>query len=272
MISIGVITPTYNRPDLLKRLHLSIERTTREADWIHYVVDDGSGKEYQAVLDELTQTSDKLRYQKIENSGPLAARNQAIDMALADDVDFLCFLDDDDVLLSPGLDAVAAAAARHRDCDWLIFHSKVEGKDIVFEGDEPKPVDWFQDAILNKTVRSDSFCIVSTKLIGRTRFSEKQRNQREWTFFLDLHEKNPSILLFPMALRGVIYLDDGLTAQTDRRAYHVEQLSNNVERAFRYWKNAPTNKILLRNLFLQILSFPIKAALGSWVLQKKGRS
>lgn len=264
MISIGVITPTHNRPDLLRNLHLSISRVTDSTRWKHYVVDDGSVADYQPVVEELSSSSNHLVYHRIENSGPLVARNRAIDMALQDRCDYLCFLDDDDHLLEPGLDAVISAAAANSDCDWLIFHSAKQGEGFVDSLSPPKKVDWFQDAILKKTVPSDSFCVVSSKLVGQTRFSEKARNQREWTFFLKLHKKKPSILLFSSALRGVTYLDGGLTAQSDRSAYSDEQLANNVERAYRYWLAAPTNAKLIVNLARQVAGYPLKAALGRW--------
>lgn len=265
MISIGVITPTYNRPDLLRSLHLSISTSTDSTTWKHYVVDDGSVADYEPVVDELSSRVNHLVYHRIENSGPLVARNRAIDIAMKDGCDFLCFLDDDDHLLEPGLDAVISAASANSDCDWLIFHSKKNGENFVDSMSPPKKVDWLQDAILKRTVPSDSFCVVSSKIIGQTRFSEKKtRNQREWTFFLELHKKKPRILLFSSALQGKTYLDDGLTAQSDRGTYSAEQLANNVERAYRYWLAAPTNAKLIVNLARQVIGFPLKTTLGRW--------
>lgn len=262
MIYIGVITPTYNRPDLLRNLHLSISASTDSKAWKHYVVDDGSVVNYQPTVDELSSGASHFVYHRSENSGPLVARNRAIDMAMKDGCDYLCFLDDDDHLLEPGLDAVVSAATTNRDCDWLIFRTAKQGERFVDSLSPPKKVDWLQDAILTKTIPSDSFHVVSSGLIGQTRFSEGARNQREWTFFIELHKKQPSILLFSSALQGKMYLDGGLTAKTDRRAYSIEQLSNNVERAYRYWVAAPTSPKLIINLVRQVASFPLKATLG----------
>jgi glycosyltransferase involved in cell wall biosynthesis len=258
----GIITPTYNRPEYLRRLHLSIKENAGSVIWRHYVVDDGSGVSYEQVLKDCRKNSDNLWYKRIDNSGPLVARNVALDAACRDGCEFLCFLDDDDEMLPPGLTAIFRQLEIYPDLDWLVFQSRKPNLAIEARFQRPTEVNWFRDAILQRNLESDSLCVISAPFIGETRFSTRIRNQREWTFFLDLHKKSPRIMAFPDVIRGINYLEGGLTSQSKMGSYRFDQITNSIERAYQYWKIQPTNFRLIKNLLRQVFSAPIKAALG----------
>lgn len=87
---VSVITPTYNRPQLL----LSAIETVREQSYSnieHIIVDDCS---LMPVSDFLsTDDSNIIVYRHVENKGANAARNTGIDIANGE---YIAFLDDDD--------------------------------------------------------------------------------------------------------------------------------------------------------------------------------
>lgn len=258
----GIITPSHNRPDLLVRLHRSLHNTAGDTDWKHFVVDDGSSVSYTQCINSCSSKSGNFYYSKIPNSGPLIARNVAIDAALTAGCDFLCFFDDDDAIAPPGLPAIERRIFEYSSANWFIFKKLTNPKLVSEKSLEPISVDWFRDAILSRTIESDSLCVISSVMIGQTRFSTRGRNQREWTFFLDLHEKHPKIILCPEALRNSSYLTGGLSEIALKREMSIEQIKNSIERAYRYWKQYPSHPALIKQLLWQTISAPPKIALG----------
>lgn len=90
----SIITPTYNRPDMLLRSVQSVLKQTFQ-DFEIIVVNDGSVVEYD--LNDLNIAADpRIKYFKKENEGPSIARNYGIENASGK---FICFLDDDDEFL-----------------------------------------------------------------------------------------------------------------------------------------------------------------------------
>ena len=122
-MKIGIITPTYNRPELLLRLHKTLLVTGSGVDWLHCVVNDGSAANYEAVRGVCERLSGRLIYKRITNSGPLAARNHAIDLALEAGCSHLCFIDDDDYAVNEGLGAIGRKINEFPDNLWFVFKS-----------------------------------------------------------------------------------------------------------------------------------------------------
>lgn len=96
LFKISIVTPTYNRPDELKRLLRSIA----EQDYPHdrfecILVDDGSTVDLGDVLSEFAHGSIHISYSKTSHRGVAAARNQALNSITGD---IVLFTDDDCVL------------------------------------------------------------------------------------------------------------------------------------------------------------------------------
>jgi cellulose synthase/poly-beta-1,6-N-acetylglucosamine synthase-like glycosyltransferase len=76
--SIGVIIPTYNRAKDLMNCLRHLEAQTWK-DFEVFIVDDGSTDDTQELVESYQRTASfQLRYLRQSNSGPAAARNQAI--------------------------------------------------------------------------------------------------------------------------------------------------------------------------------------------------
>lgn len=251
-MKLAVITPTYNRPELLQRLHMSLAQTGAGYDWWHYVVDDGSHESYAEAIEACKRETARLTYRRIANSGALVARNHAIEMAMADGRTHLCFIDDDDIASDNGISGIMDVIACEQAENWFVFASRKNGKLPVGWPSKPTRVRWFEDIVLDRALGSDNLIVVASKIVGSTRFSTKGRNQREWTFFLDLSETVNEVLVHPALAITKEYRADGLTAQARRKTLSRIQLSNNIERAWRYWRRAPLRTDLFLNFVKQL--------------------
>ena len=100
-MKIGIITASYNRPDLLRRCIDSV-RSQSYSNWVMYVVDDCS----TVNIDELSDMyrDPRLSLQKLpQNVGANHVRNVALARALHDGCDAIFLLDDDDFLTEHAL-------------------------------------------------------------------------------------------------------------------------------------------------------------------------
>jgi len=87
--AVTIIIPTYNRPLLVARAIRSVLAAIREGDEI-LVIDDGSTDNTEAVVRSF---GEPVRYHRIANAGPGAARNTGMRLAQHD---LVAFLDSDD--------------------------------------------------------------------------------------------------------------------------------------------------------------------------------
>ena len=114
---ISVILPTHNRSQILRRAVASVVAQAYP-NWEIIVIDDGSTDDTPAVIaglhDEVGQQ--RLRAIRIEPSGVCAARNHGLAAARGD---FICYLDDDNIMQRLWLKAVAWAFAQRPDVDVL---------------------------------------------------------------------------------------------------------------------------------------------------------
>ena len=96
MIRVSVLTPTHNRSEKLKRLYLSLEKSTfRDFEWV--IVNDGSSDDTESVVSELIEKATfPVTYCYQENAGKHVAMNRLYDLAKGE---YAFQIDDDDELL-----------------------------------------------------------------------------------------------------------------------------------------------------------------------------
>jgi len=250
-LRIGIITPTYERSELLQRLHLSLVDDRCTFDWRHYVVNDGSRSDYSAVVEHCIETSGRFQYAEIPNSGPLIARNTAIDEAIADGCTHLVFIDDDDAALNGAINSLGERVQQNPRTSWVLFPSRKNPPDPQPWPTAPTKMSWFDDIVLARRLGSDNVIMMSAGAIGRSRFTARGRNQREWLFLLDVAMRHDDVLVCPEAIIKKEYHADGLTAEAGNRTANVDQVLNGLERAIRYWMMRPAYpKLFLRALAL----------------------
>ncbi|MGQ3585324.1 glycosyltransferase family 2 protein [Ornithobacterium rhinotracheale] len=91
---ISILTPTYNRANLLARVFESLQRQTdKDFEWI--IVDDGSTDNTEEIIKTFSPSTFDLYYFKKENGGKHTALNFGVQKAKGD---FILMLDSDDEL------------------------------------------------------------------------------------------------------------------------------------------------------------------------------
>jgi glycosyltransferase involved in cell wall biosynthesis len=88
---ISVVIPTYNRPKYLLNCLASLMMQKVSIDWEVLVIDDGSDKNIEPLLNSLPEHG-RIRYFWQENAGPASARNRGVELAK---FPYVAFLDDD---------------------------------------------------------------------------------------------------------------------------------------------------------------------------------
>ena len=81
MVTLSILTPTYNRVKTLKRLYKSLlSQKNKDFEWI--VIDDGSTDSTQEYMQEVVYCSEfKIIYKYKDNGGKHRALNYGIDYA-----------------------------------------------------------------------------------------------------------------------------------------------------------------------------------------------
>ena len=100
-LKVSVIMPAYNSEKYIERSIKSVLSQTHSALEL-IVVDDGSTDRTPAILRRLASGDSRLRVVRTENHGPALARNVALEQ-VAEDADFVTFIDADDELLPDAL-------------------------------------------------------------------------------------------------------------------------------------------------------------------------
>jgi glycosyltransferase involved in cell wall biosynthesis len=111
---VGIVIPAFNA----ERFLLATLESVRDQDYgnlLCCVVDDGSTDATAAIAVEFCATDDRFSTVSIPNAGQSTANNLGFER-LADQVDYFCYLDSDDVLRLDALTRLVAAAERNPEC------------------------------------------------------------------------------------------------------------------------------------------------------------
>jgi len=202
--------------------------------------------------------SGRLAFTRIENSGALVARNIAMDLAGREGCTHLVFVDDDDELVPGALAAVVQTIIGYQHINWFVFQSIKNGLHNTLWPAENYVVSWFDDIVIRRIIGNDNLVVISSHLVGFSRFSRWGRNQREWKFFLTVAKGDDRVMLCPQALLIHNYMPGGLTDQTKRKFTSPLQIANAIDRAISYWGMRPRSASLLLFALWQIALSPVK--------------
>lgn len=137
MKSVTVLTPTYNRSELLKRCYDSLkEQTIKDFEWL--IIDDGSTDNTEGIVKEIQQSSAiAIRYIKKQNGGKHTALNIGFEQA---DSSYLIVLDSDDVLVPTAIETIIVrweSKKNNNDIGALVF-LKADYKNKIVGAPFPK--------------------------------------------------------------------------------------------------------------------------------------
>lgn len=119
MKTLSIITPTYNRGEMLEKVYRSLALQTSN-DFIWLIVDDGStdGTE-KAVEGFIVEGIVEIEYYKKENGGKHTAVNEALSRVKTPYV--MLSLDSDDTLKPTAVETVNAECNNHPECRGAVF-------------------------------------------------------------------------------------------------------------------------------------------------------
>lgn len=131
-MKISVLTPTYNRSNLLKRLYESIKKQnkTNEIEWL--IMDDGSIDETEQVVEKFIQEKFiDIKYYKQENLGKMTAINNLVEKSSGD---LIIECDDDDYFTNDAFEIIGQAFNENKNRNDLyamcFLKYDLEGKNI----------------------------------------------------------------------------------------------------------------------------------------------
>jgi len=175
----AIITPTYNRFDLLVRNIESVQKQDYP-QYEHIIIDDSTQDKTQKNIKRLLSDK-KIRYYKNDsNKWVNYSRNFWIKM-LSPDVDYVIFLDDDDYFNTWALTKAYEIIKKHNH-SWYVSNkkwiSKIQKYDTTYN--------YFDDYFLWTKIQWDTSHIIKKDILKSIRFSPYIKQAEEWLFFIEL--------------------------------------------------------------------------------------
>lgn len=125
-MKVSIVIPVYNTPKpYLKQCMKSIQNQTYD-DFEVVIVDDGSGRETAAILDDVSVEDDRFRVFHCNNRGVSVARNYGMRQARGE---FLTFIDADDFIEDNMLERMLELQEKHNADVVMCHHDRVVGDD-----------------------------------------------------------------------------------------------------------------------------------------------
>lgn len=264
---IGILTPSYNRPDLLKRCIESV-LAQDYSYWRLYVVDDCSTVDLEQFQQDYPDP--RIRFTRMaQNAGVNRVRNTALDMAQHDQCDAIFLLDDDDYLPEQALRRVMQVVDTHPQAYWLVLNVTGHQRELAANTyiQQTFEFDYIADYLMGKKIRGDKSHLIHMQAIGDLRFSTQVRQGDEWTFFLAL-AKHQRCLACPDIVKIVDYQDQGLSAQLAKKHYSFPKIWLDTQKPFLCWFYRPLLRRAATRSLQSVLRFPTRV-LRLWLQQLK---
>lgn len=237
-MKITVFTPTYNRAHTLKRLYESLEEQTyRDFEWI--VIDDGSQDNTEELIKNIKQAqpSFPITYEKTINGGKHRAINKGVWMA---EGELFYIVDSDDYLPKEALQTIKGIAEGISDDEKGEYAGLCGIRVTISDGTQIGTT--FKGLILDATyleakehnVSGDKADIYYTDVLKRFPFPEFDNEKfiPESVVWNKIASEGLKLRYFNIPVYCGEYLDDGLTAQGDKKiinnpkgyGLHLQQL------------------------------------------------
>ena len=249
---VGVVIPTFNRPDLLGISLESLQEQTWK-NWLAVVVNDASIADYSFVEERFAEDSRILFVRNEKNSGANASVNRGFDELEKHGVDYVTFLDDDDELAADYFSVALNKAAEKPEYGWYMSNNYGERKDSTRDIFEEGEFDWIDDYIYGK-IRGDKAHLIASEVLAGVRMDTRFRASHRWPFYIDLGEKT-RILAFPHDSIKKAYLEGGITRKKKSPKNWLEV----YDKFHRHWyviKLRPTTWPAYKYLALELLKTP----------------
>ncbi len=225
MKKVAILTPSYNRANLLPRLYESL-LTQSSDDFVWYIVDDGSGDNtedvVQGFIDKSTKTKGfKIVYIKKENGGKHTALNVGIAQI---DEPFTAIVDSDDYLKPNAIETIVSDSKNIQSdnyCGMAYLKECVDGKVTgkVYADDIVE--DTFINQRYNKNTYGDKFEVFKTEILKKFPFPvfEGEKFVSESTVWCKMSGEY-KMIFFNKSLYVCEYQEGGLSDGVKKRLFN----------------------------------------------------
>lgn len=171
MSTITIITPTYNRADLLSKLYKSLsEQTNQDFEWL--VVDDGSRDRTEEVVQGfILEGVVKISYEKQDNAGKHTALNRGI-ARITSELTFI--VDSDDHLPPDAVDVILSYHRKYRGtpnlCGYSFLRCHSDGRVNTAYFPENEKIDTYLEVRINGNIGGDKAEVFYTELLKQYPF------------------------------------------------------------------------------------------------------
>ena len=215
-MKISILTPTYNRANLLKNLYKSILENCRDCklqvEWL--IMDDGSKDETKLMVERFI--SDKkleIKYFYQENSGKMQALNKLVQKCNGD---FIIECDSDDYFFPNAFEKIEKNANKlleNENLYAMVFLKKEnDGKISGNQFKKQEQITSMFDLYFKEDVQGEKIIVFNSK-IRKEYFHKLEHNEKFITESRMYHEMDEKYKV--MALNDVVeqgsYIDDGYT-------------------------------------------------------------
>lgn len=205
-----IITPTYQRPQILLRAIKSVQSQSHD-NWHMVIINDSPDADYSKIKDAITNDHRIIYHVNETNSGNNYSKNVALSL-LPTDTDYIVFLDDDDWFASQALTNIDTYLCSN-DTAWLITNRILNDGSPLTRASHTlhdRVTSYGYSYLFGKKISGDATHCVHKDLIisSNAHFSKHVANGEEWFFFAQL---NTPFLYTPLdTTMSDGYTSDGL--------------------------------------------------------------
>lgn len=215
MVEVTILTPTYNRGDMLRRVYKSLlQQTNTQFEWL--IVDDGSTDSTDKLVEELINENRlSIKYIYKENGGKHTAVNKGVENI---DTPLTLILDSDDYLTSDAVEIIVKYYYEYKDynnlCGFVFLkiypNGTLNGKTFPIN----KEICSFIDRRVNGKIHGDKCEVLYTKILKKYSFPEFEGEKfiSESTTWIAMGMKYDMVYINEK-IYVAEYLADGLTKQ-----------------------------------------------------------
>lgn len=249
MSNITVLTPAYNRGNLLEKLYKSLSvQESKDFEWL--IVDDGSIDDTCERVEKMKQTADfPISYYKKENGGKHTALNYAYQF-IKTPLTFI--VDSDDFLTEDAIAYVNAIYKKYKDendlCGFSFLRGKPDGGYLSTSGVPQEGMkESYVECRINRGISGDMAEVWYTHCLKEYPFPEFQGEKflGEDIIWVRMSEKY-KIRFFNRIIYISDYLEDGLT--NNRRKHNIKSPNGCVARAEAFLDSDACMKIKIKSM------------------------
>ncbi len=222
MKTLAIITPTYNRENLLKKAYLSLEKQFNK-DFIWYIIDDGStDNTTQVVQNFINNASFKIVYHKKTNGGKHTALNYAYPLI---EEELILILDSDDTLVENATETILNDYMSIKNDDTIcgLGYLKLNKQFKVIGAHYTKDeiIDFFTNQRINKNTYGDKCEIFKSRILKQYPFPtfDGEKFISESVVWCKISMKY-KMKFINKGLYVCEYVDDGLSANIHKLLFN----------------------------------------------------